>query len=180
MAQYLIRTDKDEKKTYLLRVRTPVEIAGILYTDFNLELGNRDITSEDIVNPQSNKEIARVELYQHGNVVAVRSKRKELSAYTQDGKYKEGGIIIPYRKMTKNVLLSRPEYQRLEEIGLTHAYFLGDTSALSHVFCFEKDSDISGVIHSRESDDDSALRGVSLVLAQRIKNQEFIFEFMKK
>ncbi len=180
MTQYLVRTDKDEKKTHILRVGTPAEVAGILYTDFNLNLGNRDITPKDIVNPLSNKSIARVELYQHGNIVDVRSKRKELSAYTQNGEYKEGGIIIPYRKMAKDVLLSRPEYKALEEMGLTHAYFLGDRSALSQVFCFSKDSNISGVIHSREPDDTSALKGLSLVLAQRIEDQEFIFEFMKK
>lgn len=180
MAQYLVRTDKNEKKTHLLRVGTPAKVAGILYTDFNLQLGNRDITSEDIVNPLSNKSIARVELYQHGNVVSVRSKRKELSAYTQDEEYKEAGIIIPYRKMSKDVLLSRPEYIALEEMGLTHAYFLGDRSSLSQVFCFAKNSDISGVIYSRESDDTSALKGLSLVLAQRIEDQEFIFEFIKK
>ena len=180
MAQYLVRTDNDEKKTHLLRVGTPAEIAGIIYSDFNLRLGNRDISAEDVVNPLSNKSIARVELYQHGNIIAVRSKRKELSAYTQNGEYKEGGIIIPYKKMSKDVLLSRPEYKTLEEMGLTHAYFLGDRSSLSQVFCFAKDSDISGIIHSREPDDNSALRGLSLVLAQRIEDQEFIFEFMKK
>ncbi len=180
MAQYLVKTNKDEKRTYILRVGTPTEIAGIIYTDFNLNLGNRDISTEDIVNPLSNKSIARVELYQHGNIVAVRSKRKELFAYTQNGECKEEGIIIPYRKMVKDVLLSRLEYKALEEIGLTHAYFLGDRSSLSQVFCFEKDSDVSGVIHSREPDDLSALKGLSLILAQRIEDQEFIFEFMKK
>ncbi len=180
MAQYLVRTNKDEKKTYLLRAGTPAEIAGIVYTDFNLCLGTRDISAEDIVNPLSNKSIATVELYQHGTIVAIRSKGRELSAYTQSGEYKEGGIIIPYRKICKDVLLSRPEYKALEEMGVTHAYFLGDGSSLSQVFCFKKDSDISGVIHARESDDNSALKGLSLVLAQKIEDQEFIFKFMKK
>lgn len=180
MAQYLVRTNKDEKKTYILRVETPAEIAGIIYTDFNLSLGNRDISTEDIVNSLSNELIARVQLYQQGNIIAVKSKRKELSAYTQNGEYKEEGIIISHRKMAKEVLLSRPEYKPLEEMGLTHAYFLGDKSSLSHVFCFEKDADISGVIHAREADDNSALKGLALVLAQRIEDQEFIFEFMKK
>ena len=55
MAQYLVRTNKDEKKTYILRVGTPAEIAGVIYSDFNLNLGNRDISTEDIVNPLSNK-----------------------------------------------------------------------------------------------------------------------------
>ena len=180
MVQYLIRTNKDEKKTYILRVGTPAEIAGVIYSNFNLNLGNRDISTEDIVNPLSNKSIARVELNQHGNVVAVKSKRKELSAYTPNGEYKEEGIIIPYRKIAKNILLSRPEYKSLEEMGLTHAYFLGDRSSLSQVFCFEKDADISGVVYARESDDISALKGLALVIAQRIEQQDFIFEFMRK
>lgn len=180
MAQYLIRTNKDEKKTHILRVGAPAEVAGMIYTDFNLGLENRYISTEDIVNPLSNKSIARVQLYQHGNIVAVNSKRKELSAYTQKGEYKEKGIVIPYRKMAKDVLFARPEYKTLEEMGLTHAYFLGDRSSLSQVFCFEKDADISGVIHAREADDLSALKGLALVLAQRIENQEFVFEFMKK
>lgn len=179
MAQYLVRMDKDEKKTHILRVGTPVEVAGMIYTDFNLGLGNRNISTEDIVNPLSNKSIARVQLYQHGNIVAVNSKRKELSAYTQNREYKEGGIIIPYRKMAKDVLLSRQEYKALGDMGLTHAYFLGDISSLSQVFCFEKDTDISGVIYTRETDDVSALKGLALVLAQKIEDQEFVFEFIR-
>lgn len=180
MTQYLVRTDKNEKKTHILRVGTSAEVAGMIYTDFNLGLGNRDISTEDIVNPLSNKSIARVQLYQYGNIIAVNSKKKELSAYTQNGEYKEEGIIIPYRKITKDVLLSKQEYKTLKEMGLTHAYFLGDKSSLSQVFCFEKDADISGVIHARESDDVSALKGLALVLAQRIEDQEFVFEFIKK
>ena len=180
MAQYLVRTNKDEKKTYILRVGTPAEIAGVIYSDFNLNLGNRDISTEDIVNPLSNESIARVELNQHGNIVAVKFKRKDLSAYTQNGEYREEGIIIPHRKIARDVLLSRPEYKALEEMGLTHAYFLGDSSSLSQVFCFEKDADISGVVYVRESDDISALKGLALVIAQRIEQQDFIFEFMRK
>jgi len=82
--------------------------------------------------------------------------------------------------MAKDVLLSRQEYKALEEMGLTHAYFLGYESSLSQVFCFEKDTDISGVIHAREADDVSILKRLALVLAQRIEDQEFVFEFMKK
>ncbi|MBI2044855.1 hypothetical protein HYT23_02250 [Candidatus Pacearchaeota archaeon] len=180
MTQYLIRTNKDEEKTYILRVGTPAEIAGMIYTDFNINLGDRDISTEDVVNPLSNKSIARVELYRNGNIVAVELKRKELSAYTLNGEYKEGGIVVPYRRMTKDFLASRQEYKTLGEMGLTHAYFLGDESSLSQVFCFEKEADISGLVNSREADDISALKGLALVLAQRIEDQEFVFEFMRK
>jgi hypothetical protein len=152
----------------------------MIYTDFNLNLGNRDISVEDIVNPISSKSIASVQLYQQGNIVAVNSKGKELSAYAQNREYKEEGIIIPYKRMAKDILLSRQEYKSLEEIGLTHAYFLESKSSLSQVFCFEKDADISGIIHAREADGVSALKGLALVLAQRVEDQEFVFEFMKK
>lgn len=180
MAQYLVRTNKDDKKTHILRVGNPAEIAGVIYTDFKLSLGIRDVSAEDVVNPLSNNTIAKVYLYEDENIVSVRSKGKELSAYTQDGEYKEGRIVIPYRKMARDVLLSRQEYKALKGMGVTHAYFLGGLSSLSQVFCFEKQADISGVIHTREADDTSALKGLSLVLAQRIENQEFIFEFMKE
>ncbi len=180
MSEYLIKTNKDEKKTHILRVGTPTEIVGMIYTDFNLGLGNRYISKEDIVNPSSNKSIAEVQLYPHGNIVSIKSKGKDISTYTQDGEYKEEGIVLPYRKIVKDVLLSRPEYKKLKDLGVTHAYFLSDKSALSQVFCFEKDADISGVIYARETDDVSALKGLALVLAQRIENQEFVFEFMKK
>ena len=76
--------------------------------------------------------------------------------------------------------MSRPEYKALEGTGLAHAYFLGDSSSLSQVFCFEKDADISGVIYAREPDDISALKGLALVIAQKIEEQDFIFEFMRK
>ena len=180
MAEYLIRTDNQERKTHVSRVGTPAEVAGLVYTDFNLKLGNRGIASEDVVNPLSDKAIAQIHLYQNGNVIYVNSRRKELSAFTENGDYREDGVIIPYRRMAKDVLLARPEYKALEEMGGTHAYFLGDMSSLSQVFCFAKGSDISGVIHSREADDVSALKGLTLVLAQRIEDQEFLFEFVKK
>ena len=71
-------------------------------------------------------------------------------------------------------------YKGLEKLGRTHAYFLGEKSSLSHIFCFEKDGDFSGIIYSKKSDDENALRGLTLVLAQQIENQDFIFEFIKK
>lgn len=180
MNQYLARTDKEKKKTYILKVGNTQELEGVIYTDFNLRLGNRDISAEDITNPKTNKMIAQVELYKEGNIVSITSKRKELSAYTQNGDYKEDGIIIPYKRVAKDVLLSRTEYRQLKEMGLTHAYILGDTSPISQIFCFEKDSDICGIIYAGKDDNMSALKGLSLVLAQRIEDQEFLFEFMKK
>jgi len=180
MEQYIIRTSEKEKKTQIMRVGTPVEIVGTIYTDFNLHLGNRGITEEDIVGPLSNRSIGKIELYQNKNIIAIKSKKKEISAYTLEGEYKEEEIIIPYRKISKESLLAKPEYLALEEMGLTHAYFLGELSSLSQVFCFEKGSDLSGIVYAKESDDISALKGLSLVLAKRIENQKFIFEFMKR
>jgi len=180
MIEYLIRTNREERKTHLLRVETPSEVAGLIYTDFSLNPGDRDILLEDVVNPLSNKAIAQVKLYQNGNIISVHSKRKELSAFTNSGEYKENGIIIPYKKMIRDTLLSRPEYKSLNEMGVTHAYFLGDKSNLSQVFCFEKDGNTSGVIHTKERNNNIALQGITLALAQKIENQDFIFEFIKK
>jgi hypothetical protein len=162
MAQYLIRTDRVDKKTHILIVSDPAESAGVIYTDFNLVPGNRDIGSEDVVNPLSNKSIAQIRSYQNGNIISVNSRRKELSAFTEHGDYKEDGIFVSYRKMARDVLLSRPEYKSLEEIGITHAYFLGDRSTLSQVFCFKKDGNISGLVHTKEIDNLAALRGLVL------------------
>lgn len=179
MAQYIIRTDKNRRHTYILKAGDHAETIGMAYTDFHLRPGNRDISSEDIVEPLSNKTIAQARLHQEGNIIAVSLKGKEISAYTKQGEYKENGIIIPYRKMMKDVLLSRQKYEALKNAGLTHAYFLGENSSLHQVLCFEKDSDISGIIQAKGADDISALKGLSLVLAQRVENQEFIFEFMR-
>jgi len=180
MAQYLIRTNREEKKTYVLRVDNPTEIIGLIYTDFNLALKNRDISLEDVVNPLLNKQIVQIHLYQNGNIISINSRKKELSSFTEIGEYKEDGLVIPYRKMTKDILLSKSEYKSLEEMGITHAYFLGEKSMLSQVFCFEKDGNLSGIVHTKEMDFDAALRGLTLSLAQRIEDQEFIFEFMKQ
>ena len=180
MTQYLIRTNKEEKKTYVLKVDKPAENIGLIYTDFNLVSGKRDIILEDLVNPSSNKAIAQIHLYRNGNIVSVNSRKKELSAFTEKGEFKEDGMIIPYQKTPKNILLSNPEYKKLEAMGIIHAYFLGDASALSHVFCFEKGGNLSGIIYEKRADDAAALKGLSLVLAQRIENQDFIFEFIKK
>jgi len=180
MIEYLVKTDKQDKKTHILRVGNPITRLGMVYTNFNLLPKIRDISKEDIINPNTNKEIGEIRLYNEGNIISVKSKRKELSALTQFGEYKENGVIVPYRKLTKAVLLSKKEYKTLEEMGVTHAYFLGDKSPLSHIFCFEKDGNFSGVIYAKEPDDNNALRGLTLALAQKIEDQDFIFEFIRK
>jgi len=180
MVEYIIKTDKKDKKTHILRAGTPTVRLGIVYTDFNLSPETREISTEEIIDPKTNKAIAEIRLFNNGNVISINSKREELSAVTQFGEYKEGGVIVPYRRLTKAVLLSRPEYKSLEEMGITHAYFLGESSPISQVFYFERKGDISGVVYSKDSSDNNALKGLALVLAQRIEDQEFIFEFMRK
>ena len=180
MIEYVIKTDKKDKRTHILRAGTQTTRLGMIYTDFNLSPETREILTEEIIDPRTNKAIADIRLYNHGNIISVNSKRKELSAMTQFDEYKEDGIIVPYRRLTKAVLLSKEEYKTLEEIGITHAYFLGEKSPISQVFCFERDGDISGVVYSRDSNDTNALKGLTLVLAQRIEEQDFIFEFIRK
>jgi len=55
-----------------------------------------------------------------------------------------------------------------------------EESDISRVLCYEKNRMLSGVITTRQSDDLSALKGISLVLAQKIENQDYLFEFMKE
>ena len=179
MTQYLVRTNSEQRKTHILRVGDPAETIGIIYTDFNLKPDNRDISEEDIIDPSRKNTIAKIQLYKNGNIISIRQKKEEFSSYTQDGEYMENRITIPLRKMPKDILLSREEFRALEEMGLTHAYFLGNQFNLSQVFCFEKEGDISGIIHTKEPDDTSALMGVTLTLAQRIEDQKFVFEFIK-
>lgn len=126
------------------------------------------------------KEIGIINLYQHENILSVNSKGKELSSLAKLGEYKENGIITQYRKLTKAFLSSNEEYGGLENLGLTHAYFLEDESPLSHIFCFEREGDFSSIIYSKEADDLNALRGLTLAFAQKIEDQDFIFEFVKK
>ena len=180
MAEYLIRTDKEERKTHIIRVVRPAEIAGLIYTDFKLQSGNRDINLEDVVNPASNTRIAQVHLYEKGNIISVTARGRELCAVTLGEEYREEGVIIPCRMLPKEVLLAGQHYQELAGLGVTHAYFLGNNSAISQVFCFERDGNISGVVHTKEQDDTSALKGLALTLLKRIKTQEFIFEFMRR
>jgi len=183
MTEYLIRTDKEEKKTYVFRIETTPKNIGLVYTDFNLNPGIRDITLDDVVNPDNNQPLAKIRLYQNGNVLSVNSKKKELSALSLQGDYKEEGIIIPHRKLTKSILLSKQEYKALEEMGVASAYFIGDKSPIAQVFCFEKEGDISGVVYTRNPADNepsTALKGLTLVLAERIENQDYLFEFLRE
>jgi hypothetical protein len=180
MTEYIVKTDKQDKKTHILKIGNPVARLGMIYTDFTLLPKIRDISKEEIINPDNNDEIGKIRLYLGGNIISVNSKRKELSALMDNGEYREEGIIIPYRKLTRQFIISKEEYKGLEKFGITHAYFLGEKSSLSKIFCFEKDGDFSGVIYSKESNDENALRGLTLALAQQIENQDFVFEFMKK
>ena len=180
MIEYIIKTDKKDKKTHILRAGTPTTRLGMIYTDFNLSPETREILTEEIIDPKTDKAIADIRLYNNGNIISINSRRKELSAMTQFGEYKESGVIVPYRRLTKAVLLSKEEYKALEEMGITHAYFLGEKSSVSQVFCFEREGDISGVVYSKDSNDNNTLKGLALVLAQRIEEQDFIFEFMRK
>ena len=152
---------------------------GLIYTDFSVYHGTRDILREDIVDPKTNRPIGSVTLYRKDNAISVCSGKKEVSALTQKGKYKEDGKVVPYRKLTRQVLLAKEEYRSLEDMGITHAYFLGKKSSLDHVFCLRKGKDLAGIIEAEDSDV-NALKGLTLVLAQRVEDQDYIFDFMRK
>ena len=179
MRDYLIRTDRETKKTHIVRLGTPNESVGMIYTDFNFYQGMRDIALEDVVDLQNIK-IARVKLFGDKDLIDVRNKQGELSAFSRDHEYTENGVIIPYRKLSKTQLLERPEYTVLEEMGITHAYFLAEKSDLSQVLCYEREGELSGVVTAKKDSDLVALKGLSLVLAQKIEDQDYIFEFVRK
>jgi hypothetical protein len=179
MRDYLIRTEREGKKTHIVRLGSPNENVGMIYTDFNFYQGVRDLSIEDVVNSK-NKRIARVSLFGDRDLISVGNKQGELSAFSRDQEYTENGVVIPYRKLTRTQLLERPEYEALEDLGVTHAYFLAEKSDLSQVLCYEKDGEISGVVSAKKDSDLVALKGLSLVLAQKIEDQDYIFEFVRK
>jgi len=180
MNRYLIRTDKDERKTLIVRMGNPLERVGLIYTDFLLRQGNRDITREDIVNPETSKPIGQVRLYRKDNLIVVRFDGKDIAILDRNGTYNEDGEEVPFRRYDARNLTSE-KYQRLREMGLDHAYSLGQKSQLSHIFCFEKDNSLASLVFSRDGNEgtQTALTGVALSLARRIENQDYVYEFLK-
>lgn len=142
MIKYLIRTDADEKRTHILQTGNHGARLGVIYTDFLAYEGMRDIMDEEIIEHKTKKPIARIKVNNLRDVVSVTSSKmfghKEISGFSKKGEYRENGIIIPCKKVAKAVLLANPEYKKLEDMGISHAYFLDtdDKSALLSVFCF--------------------------------------------
>ncbi len=184
MTQYIIRTNALDKKIFIFQAaeanQTPQKI-GVIYTDFLLNPDIRDISSEEIIEAQTNKIVGNIKLFDEEKAIRIlNKKKKEISAITSEGAYSEAGKEIHYDKLINAQLLSRPEYSHLEKMGVTQAYFLNENSVLQDVFCFEKGRDISGVVNTRKENIDFCLAGLTLVLGERIINQDYIFEFMKK
>ena len=182
MTEYLIRTSHAEKKTYLIKNDAKdFKYMGIIYTDFLLNPGTRDISLEDIADPKTNKTLAQLQLGKTDRIT-VYSKGKEIAAYAKNDEYRENGTIITYTRTPKSLIISRQEYKHLEEMGLTHVFYFQGESSLGHVLCFEKDKNLAGLVYAKEREDElsQALRGLVLVLASRIESQEYILEFLRK
>lgn len=180
MSRYLIKTDQNERKTQIVKIGHPLERIGIVYTDFLLRLENRDITKEDIVDPETNKPIGQVRLYRKDNLIVVRFEGKDIATLSRQGVYNENGEEVPFRGYdTKD--LSLEKYTKLREMGLHHAYSLGKKSQLSHIFCFERDNSLASIVISRDGNEGTrvALTGLALSLAKRVGNQDYIFEFLR-
>ncbi len=178
---YVVRTNKTEKKTYLARIKEgKPECLGVIYTDFSLFPGIRDISHEEVVDPYTKKSIGVIELYGRGKLISVFQSRKwgrrrEVASFGEDGKYWERKKIIPYKKIPA-AAFDAQEHNR--ESGLKHAFSL-EKSLLSQVFCFEKDGELSGIVQAKEDSIPAILSGLVLVLAERIQNQEYVFEFLR-
>src|SRR3989344_4400928 len=104
MTQYIIRTDREERKTHILRLdsrkdreeKDKVERIGLIYTDFILREGMRDISAEDVVNPINKKVLARVNLLKGSKLISL-GKFRELASIDECGVYTERGKAVPYR-----------------------------------------------------------------------------------
>ncbi|MFH1073375.1 MAG: hypothetical protein V1743_08150 [Nanoarchaeota archaeon] len=182
MTQYIIRTKKEEKRTYLFHMGQTPECLAMLYTDFYVRQGMRAITLEDAVNPRTHRELAKIQLYTEDAIISVMRNNREISGLTMAEEYREDGIIVPCTKLTKPRILSKEEYTPLEELGVTHAYVLGDKSSLSQVFCFEREGDLAGIVFIKDRKDHDpvlALKALPLVLAERIIAQDYLFEFVR-
>lgn len=179
MGKYKVRTDRDEKKTYIVDTENEGN-AYLIYTDFVLRPKFRDISKEDIVTENWKKRVGKIILRNGDDTFTINKKRRELCGIDQDLQYRELGNPITYKRQIRDVLLSRPEYENMDDDGLSHAYFFEDASELSSVFCYEKDGNVSGLINTKNEDRDSMLKGLPFVLLKRIDDQEYLFDFMKK
>jgi len=179
MERYLIKTDREEKKTHIFSVGNGTERIGLVYTDFLVREGMRDITNEEIVGPD-NRPIGSVELHRKNNLVSVRSGGKVVAAVEMDGAYREDGDKMKMKEYGLPSLDSE-RYAKLREMGLTHAYGLEKKSALSHLFCFERDGNLASTIMGKGEEGcvDGAFKGMALAIKKRIEDQEFVFEFIK-
>lgn len=181
MEKYLVKTNKDEKKTQIVRLGENPERIGLVYTDFLIRPGIRDINSEEIVDPLTNKAIGQIRIFRKKDIIVVRTNGKEIAALGRDGSYREDGLDIPFRRYDKKDLSSE-RYSQLRSLGLNHAYSLGEKSQLSHLFCFERNGDLASLVYSKEGAEGGlnlALKSLALALAQRIENQDYVFEFLK-
>jgi len=181
MTRYLIKTDKHEKKTHLVSLGNPLERIGLIYTDFLVRLDVRDITSEEIVDPSENKAVGQIVLYKKKDIITVRLNGKEVASLNRDGEYSEEGSQIPFKRYERDNL-STEKYERLLSAGLDHAYSLGEQSALSHIFCFERGRDLASIVYGRNKQEglSTVLKGLVLSLAKRIESQDYVFEFMNR
>ena len=177
MAQFLIKTDNKEKKTFIYQLGKGIKPVALIYTDFDLKNSSRDITEEEIVNAENKKAIAQILLYNENNLVTIMQKRKPLSSLSLEAEFKIEGSQVPVKKVVRAAMTNRPDYSDLEFQGLTHAYFINQSS---QVFCFEKEGNLASLVYTDHEDSNSAISLLPIILAKRIEEQDYIFEFMRK
>ncbi|MEA3229461.1 MAG: hypothetical protein U9P44_00975 [archaeon] len=180
MTEYLIRTDRKEKQTYIVKLGDSNKMIGLIYTDFVLYSGCRSIFIEDIVDSGSNEKIAEIKLYDNGNIFSVYLEEKKFSSIDLAEVYKDETDVISYEKHDKAQLLEKQGCLGLEDMGISHAYFFeGD---MTQVFCFEKSGDVAGIVTMKYEGTDSdrvMLKALPLIMAERIRKQDYLFRFLK-
>ncbi len=180
MTKYLIKTDTEERKTHIIKLQSPIERIGLVYTDFIVRPDTRDISREEIVNPQINKSIGHVNLHKKEGLVSVTFEGREIATINRDGGYKEDSKEVPIRRYNSTDL-SSDKYARLKQMGLTHAYSLGEESSLAYVFCFARNGGLASIAISREEKEGTniALKGLALSIATRVEEQDYLFDFLR-
>lgn len=179
MNRYLIRTDKNERKTRIVSLGNPSKMIGLVYTDFLLRLGGKEITKEEVVNPETDKPIGQIVLHRKNDLVVVEYGGKEIAALSKTGDYREGGQKMPIKTYSADDL-PQEKYANMRAMGLKYAYSLSEKSRISHAFCFERGNNLAGIVFGRDGEERSeALKGLALILAKRIESQDYVFEFLK-
>ncbi len=170
---YLMKATNNE--THLVKLE-PLEPLAYAATDFLVRSDSPISLVQKIKNTQNDKQVAEVRLYDKATIEIFKG-RKQVSSF--DGKdYHEHGKLVSLKEVKRPWLLSNG-YEDYQDEGITHGYFLPQSSNLERVICFEKEGELSAIIESKKDEIDAVLIGLTLALYSRIEQQEYVFGFLK-